>query len=466
VGQKLTASTGTWSGATPMTFTYSWARCDKAGGSCVSIAGATTNSYMVASGDGGSALRVTVTATNPYGSATANSPATAAVPYTLGSALPPRMPESSGGAVLYVSVTGSDSNAGTITSPVKTVKRALSLATAGTIIYLRGGSYGTTQVSGYRFSPSNPVTIESFPRERAIFTGQTSYTNAVYFSNCQGIRLRNLTFDAPYDTNLKLDTDQHIELDHLVIRNAGRSGTAGVGLLVGSNSGFSLTYSDDIQVWNSIFYNNGHVTGGGGDHQIYFGTSGNLKGSTVESGVRSGVIANSLIYDGPAGYGLQLGDSARNVIVTNNTFVHAFDAAPAGSAIVVWNGTTTTWGTRDCVIVNNIFTSNTEYGVVTSDSQNAPSNIVKNNLAFSNGAGNYHAAYGTKIGFTLGTNLPDADPLFVDPANKDFHLTSGSPAIGKADAAYAPPADASGANRPVYPNAGTGISEPALGAYG
>jgi hypothetical protein len=76
-GQTLTASPGTWDGTPTITFAFQWQACDAAG--CSDIAGATSSTYVVASGDLGKTLRVVVTATNGVGSATATSNQTAAV---------------------------------------------------------------------------------------------------------------------------------------------------------------------------------------------------------------------------------------------------------------------------------------------------------------------------------------------------------------------------------------------------
>jgi Ca2+-binding RTX toxin-like protein len=70
VDDTLTLTAGTWLGTTPLTFTYSWRRCDPFGtlSSCVQIPGATTSAYTVAIADIGVALRVWVTGTNLAGS--------------------------------------------------------------------------------------------------------------------------------------------------------------------------------------------------------------------------------------------------------------------------------------------------------------------------------------------------------------------------------------------------------------
>jgi hypothetical protein len=78
-GQTVTASTGSWSGTTPITYGYQWQRCDNGGGACVPIAGATATSLLLGSADVGATVRVSVGASNSVGSATASSAATAVV---------------------------------------------------------------------------------------------------------------------------------------------------------------------------------------------------------------------------------------------------------------------------------------------------------------------------------------------------------------------------------------------------
>jgi uncharacterized delta-60 repeat protein len=83
-GQTLTVSPGTWSGSTPITLTYEWRRCDSAGAGCLDIAGATGTTYTLTSADVGRTIRVRETATNAYGSASADSAAPPVVKSRLG----------------------------------------------------------------------------------------------------------------------------------------------------------------------------------------------------------------------------------------------------------------------------------------------------------------------------------------------------------------------------------------------
>jgi len=80
-GQTLTAHNGTWTGIPAPAFTYQWQRCsdDSDPGACVDITGASHATYRLVGGDGGSYVRVVVTATNGSGSAASTSDATALV---------------------------------------------------------------------------------------------------------------------------------------------------------------------------------------------------------------------------------------------------------------------------------------------------------------------------------------------------------------------------------------------------
>jgi len=78
-GSTLTATTGTWTGTSP-SYAYSWLRCTTlAVATCSAIAGATSATYTLGSGDVGRYLRIAVTASNARGSATMRSVVTALV---------------------------------------------------------------------------------------------------------------------------------------------------------------------------------------------------------------------------------------------------------------------------------------------------------------------------------------------------------------------------------------------------
>jgi hypothetical protein len=67
-GNTLTASNGSWNGATPLTYAYQWQRCDTAGALCHNISDAKSQTYNLTSLDVGNTLRVLVTARNANGS--------------------------------------------------------------------------------------------------------------------------------------------------------------------------------------------------------------------------------------------------------------------------------------------------------------------------------------------------------------------------------------------------------------
>jgi hypothetical protein len=71
-GQTLTANEGVWTGTEPA-FAYQWELCGASGGSCAEIPGATESTFTIPDGDAGHTLRVTVTASNAAGTASATS---------------------------------------------------------------------------------------------------------------------------------------------------------------------------------------------------------------------------------------------------------------------------------------------------------------------------------------------------------------------------------------------------------
>jgi hypothetical protein len=83
-GSTLSATSGSWSGATPITYAFQWVRCPTGGGAadggdCFFVPGGTKSTYVLDKDDVGRRLRVRVTASNSAGSTTVASDATQVV---------------------------------------------------------------------------------------------------------------------------------------------------------------------------------------------------------------------------------------------------------------------------------------------------------------------------------------------------------------------------------------------------
>jgi hypothetical protein len=79
VGSTLKGTSPSWTGYPTPTLVYRWARCNKSGASCVTIAGATGTTYKVPSSQLGFTLRFDVSATNSVGNVVVPSKATPVV---------------------------------------------------------------------------------------------------------------------------------------------------------------------------------------------------------------------------------------------------------------------------------------------------------------------------------------------------------------------------------------------------
>jgi hypothetical protein len=78
-GEELTASTGTWSGTSPITYTYQWLHCNVWGNDCEPIEDETDPEYVIDSAYVLGRIGVEVTATNALGHQTARSALTSQV---------------------------------------------------------------------------------------------------------------------------------------------------------------------------------------------------------------------------------------------------------------------------------------------------------------------------------------------------------------------------------------------------
>ena len=186
VGSVLQANRGEWGGQQPITYSYTWQRCNAQGDNCSEIQGANDTEYEVRSGDSGRTLRVRVTARNDRGQNSAISNPTGVVgggggtqPPPSGNALPVEDLKAAGDRLVIASVNFSPNPVTSRTAPI-TVRVKITARggrpVRGASVFMRATPRvvsGQTQATGADgFVTLTLVPNGAFPQPRSGFNVQ------------------------------------------------------------------------------------------------------------------------------------------------------------------------------------------------------------------------------------------------------------------------------------------------------
>ena len=327
---------------------------------------------------------------------------------------------------LYVSPTGSDASAGTISAPWRTVQHAFSYAQPGERICFRGGAYAMTNSTGYNQSlsrsgtSSSRITFTNYPGEVAIIEGSTRVDAAYVTFQGTPATAPGLIFSGPGAHNMDLIDVMYshdVTLDHVEIRQ----GVYHAGLY--QYGGYN------IKVTGCYIHDNGRPGYINTDQGIYWdataGTGNLIANNVIEHNVAMGVQ----LYPAPVG-----------VVVEENTIVNN-----GNYGMVVYGSLHK--------IVNNILSNNGNSAINPQMKIDllAAGLTIHSNLFWN--ASWALRGYINPIGLPV-ADAPIGDPMFVDPVRHNYHLQPGSPAAGVGNKQYMQPTDKDGVPRHLPPDLG------------
>jgi Right handed beta helix region/Protein of unknown function (DUF1565) len=348
-------------------------------------------------------------------------------------------------STLYVAATGSDSNPGTVASPLRTIQQAVNLAKPGYTVIVEDGTYGpdghytcgtVCSQKGYAapvvFYNSGtalaPITVTAQNKWGAKLDCNLPYgysgdgTDGVqacdtYFDfqgSASYIVIQNFDIARGYwsGANVNGSSNHNIQFIGNHFHDIGNrhyvvpSGSESYGI-VGVYAG---TPTSDIKFDQNIFNNIGRLPTSGQSGTDY----NHDHGLYVYNGPYS--ITNNLFYNNTAGWGIQVSPGTHDTLIENNTF--AYQNPQQDGQIMLWGYNS------NITIENNIFYHPRNFAIGTWQASET-NTLIANNIICCAGV---ELIYQSGSGYIISA-VTNVDPLFVSPSTYDFHLQSSSPAV-------------------------------------
>jgi hypothetical protein len=369
------------------------------------------------------------------------------------------------GDYFYVATTGNDANPGTFTSPKLTIQAGVALLSDGDTLYIRSGTYtGSLNVidsslysvaSGSSFA--SPVTISAYPSETVtlqppdgqqairLTTGSPHYiiipdlildginqtlvpnmggpelvylSTSAHHNRFQGLEVKNNSGNGFQISNNDGSADYNEILD-CIIHDNGRLNDTNTGYGIYLKANYTLIQG------NQIYSNNGygihHNPGAaGGDYNIIVA---NILHDNAVHGVNTG--------NGTTSHAILIAKGTGNLIYNNQVYENQ-------AGISVYSNS------LDAGVYNNTVVDNINEGISLQYYGNAPT--IQNNISYGNGTDIIdYGGTGTPV---IDYNLTASDPLFVNGAAFNYHLTSPSPARDAGTTIAVVTTDFDGVSRP------------------
>ena len=366
-------------------------------------------------------------------------------------------------ATYYVSLSGSDSNAGTSTSsPFRTFSKSTKALRAGDTLYIRGGAW-TEQLDLMANNTSGTsggyIKIAGYPGETVTLRYADSITSGYGPIKARGSRgyliFENLILDGINSTNKtgwQIPEGNH----HFILRNLTIKNFKFNGLYVGGGN--------NIQVINCTIHNQISLSKSTGErwYGIYFhhGSNGLIQGNKIYGNPGGGIhaypgpISNLIIRSNAVYNNNNLGASTvGGILVWGGSSSSLVSSTQIYNNLVYRNGTSGSgpasgiqvgYYTQNTKIWNNTVYGNKSYGLQIGYNTTVANTAVQNNISYANVAGNYI----NKGASTTYTNNLTTDPKFVNASSSNFQLQSTSPAINKGVVLGSVPIDYKNTSRP------------------
>jgi hypothetical protein len=270
-------------------------------------------------------------------------------------------------ATRYVSPSGLDTNPGTETAPLKTVRRGFALTQAGDTLVLRGGDYyenlgGSTSPTVHPGTLSSPVIVKNYPSERPVIHGLFWLSRPSYWT-LDGI---NVTWWDGHNSST-CHMVRMVNGKGWKVQNCefwGAKSFAGL-LVAGTISG----EPDDFLVAHNVIHDTVPSNNTNQDHCIYCNTS-------LASGPNGGIIERNILYNAANGMGVKVGGAndtqgSHHVTVRYNTVYNT-----SQNLMVSWKG-------HDNYLLRNLLVrTNSKYWNIRGYQLTGAGNHYKENYCF------------------------------------------------------------------------------------